>query len=327
MTSRPKGGFVLLVCRKKQQNIFGRTGVRQDACVNLRFMSKIQTRKAVEIKIATVVAAVVILRDNDLAAIEAALRDITGGTADYFDNELAVVDVAAFDLADSVDWAALVALFKAHSVNLVAVRGARPEMEQAILAQGLSLDASVKPRAAAPEPEPEPEVPAALDVPVAEPELPFDAAPEPEAVAAPVAAAPAAAEPAAIEAAPAPAAPAARPSMIVDTPVRSGQRVYARGSDLVVTAIVNPGAELIADGSIHVYAPLRGRALAGAGGDASSRIFAMSMEAELVSIAGMYKTFEDGWSKELARHAVQVSLAGDRIDFRLMSAGEPHSKK
>jgi septum site-determining protein MinC len=271
-----------------------------------RFMAKIQTRKAIEIKIATVVAAVVILRDIDLAAIEAALRDITGGTTDYFDNELAVVDVSAVDLAGAaIDWAALAALFKAHSVNLVAVRGARPEMEDAILAHGLSLDASIKLRSAAPESAPQSE-PVAVEVP-----------PEPAAVA--EAAAPAEAS------APTPAP--GRPSMIVDTPVRSGQRIYARGCDLVVTAIVNPGAELIADGSIHVYAPLRGRALAGASGDTGARIFAMSMEAELVSIAGMYRTFEEGWPKDLARHAVQVSLAGDRIDFRLMVPGEPHSKK
>lgn len=280
-------------------------------------MTKTQTRKAVDIKIATVVAAVVILREHDLAAIEAAMRDITGGTADYFDNELAVADVAALDLADvaALDWAALVALFKSHSLNLVAVRGARPEMEQAILAQGLSLDASVKPRAAAPEPEPEPEpAPVAVavqaELPIAVHEMEPEPAPEPVATAE------------------APAAQAGgRPTMIVDTPVRSGQRIYARGSDLVVTAIVNPGAELIADGSIHIYAPLRGRALAGASGDASSRIFAMDMEAELVSIAGMYRTFEDGWSKELARKPVQVSLAGDRIDFRPMTAGDPNSKK
>ncbi|HEX7642905.1 MAG TPA: septum site-determining protein MinC [Burkholderiaceae bacterium] len=268
-------------------------------------MAKIQTRKAVEIKIATVVAAVVILRDFDLAAIEAAMREITGGTSDYFDNELAAVDVSACDLADSaIDWVALIALFKSHSLNLVAVRGARPEMEQAILAQGLSLDASVKPRGAAQE-ESEPQ-------PVA-----VQSEPEP----------PAAAQPAPSPEQPAVASAPARSTMIVDTPVRSGQRIYARGSDLVVTAIVNPGAELIADGSIHIYAPLRGRALAGASGDASSRIFSMSMEAELVSIAGMYRTFEEGWPKELAKKAVQVSLAGDRIDFRSMAAGETHSKK
>lgn len=273
-----------------------------------RFMAKTHTRKAVDIKIATVVAAVVILRDFDPAVIEAAMREITGGTTDYFDNELAAVDVSAYDLADSaIDWAAMVGLFKSHSLNLVAVRGARPEMEQAILAQGLSLDASVKPRSApvdVPEREPEPQ-----SIPVQTEVDPLTAT---EPVPAPVAAAP------------------ARSTMIVDTPVRSGQRIYARGSDLVVTAIVNPGAELIADGSIHIYAPLRGRALAGASGDASSRIFALSMEAELVSIAGMYRTFEDGWPKELARRAVQVSLAGDRIDFRAIDSvtpGDTHSKK
>jgi septum site-determining protein MinC len=286
-----------------------------------RFMTKTQTRKAVDIKIATVVAAVVILREHDHTAIEAAMREITGGTTDYFDNELALADVSAFDLADgNIDWKALIALFKSHSLNLVAVRGARPEMEQAILAHGLSLDASVKPRAAAPEPAPEPEA-APAATPVQAELIPAEAEPEPVPAPAPVPTSAPVAE------TPAPPAATGRPSMMVDTPVRSGQRIYARGSDLVVTAIVNPGAELIADGSIHVYAPLRGRALAGASGDASARIFAMEMEAELVSIAGMYRTFEDGWSKELAKKPVQVSLAGDRIDFRSMAAGEPHSKK
>lgn len=286
-------------------------------CVNLKFMSKIQSRKAVEIKIATVVAVVLILRDTDLAAIEAAMQEITGGEADYFDNELAVVDVASFDLADqAIDWAALITLFKAHSLHLAAVRNAKPEMEASIVAHGMSLDASVKSRPAAETPalaeavlevaalsdEAEPAVQAALEF-----VSPVEIAAEPAAQAVPVAApAPAAAKPGA---------------MIVDTPVRGGQRIYARGCDLIVTAIVNPGAELIADGSIHIYAPLRGRALAGASGDASARIFAMSMEAELVSIAGMYRTFDEGWPKNLVHQAVQVSLVGDRIDLRPMTPG------
>jgi septum site-determining protein MinC len=83
--------------------------------------------------------------------------------------------------------------------------------------------------------------------------------------------------------------------MIVDTPVRAGQRIYARGTDLIITAVVNNGAEIIADGSIHVYAPLHGRALAGASGNAGARIFALSMQPELVSIAGVYRTFDDGF--------------------------------
>lgn len=114
--------------------------------------------------------------------------------------------------------------------------------------------------------------------------------------------------------APAPVQAAPLSTMIIDTPVRAGQRIYARGSDLVVTAVVNSGAELIADGSIHIYAPLRGRALAGAAGNAQARIFTLSMEAELVSIAGIYQTFERGLPQDVAKKPAQVKLAGDRID-------------
>jgi len=102
--------------------------------------------------------------------------------------------------------------------------------------------------------------------------------------------------------------------------VRAGQRIYARGADLIVTAVVNSGAELIADGSIHVYAPLRGRALAGASGDANARIFTLSMEAELVSIAGTYRTFENTLPQETAKKPVQIRLAGDRIDVLAVHA-------
>ncbi|HEY8026801.1 MAG TPA: septum site-determining protein MinC [Burkholderiaceae bacterium] len=278
-------------------------------------MSKIQSRKAVEIKIATVVAVVVILRETDLTAIEAAIRDTTGGESDYFDNELAVADVAAFDLVDqAIDWAQLRALFKSYSLNLVAVRNARPDMEAGILAQGLSLDASVKPRAAVAVAEAAPAE--------SEPDQAAEVEAAPTAFAEPIAE-PAAAhvQPAAPTQEPAQAA-AKRPSMIVDTPVRGGQRIYARGCDLIVTAMVNHGAEVIADGSIHIYAPLRGRALAGASGDATARIFAMSMEADLVSIAGTYRTFDDGLPKNLAQQPVQISLDGDRIDLHPMSMGK-----
>lgn len=80
---------------------------------------------------------------------------------------------------------------------------------------------------------------------------------------------------------------------LVSHPVRSGQQVYARGGDLIVTASVSPGAELLADGNIHVYGALRGRALAGVSGDKAARIFCKTLEAELVSIAGHYWVSED----------------------------------
>jgi septum site-determining protein MinC len=78
------------------------------------------------------------------------------------------------------------------------------------------------------------------------------------------------------------------PGLTLRTPVRSGQVIHAVGGDLVVVAPVSSGAELIADGNIHVYGPLRGRALAGASGNSSVSIFCMSLEAEFVSIAGRY---------------------------------------
>lgn len=114
--------------------------------------------------------------------------------------------------------------------------------------------------------------------------------------------------PAPVEPPPAPPPPAAVPTVIIDRPLRSGQQVYARGSDLVVLAAVNAGAEVIADGSIHIYAPLRGRALAGASGETGARIFTTRFEAELVSIAGVYRTFESGIPDALAGKPVQVQL-------------------
>ncbi|BFT31338.1 septum site-determining protein MinC [Alteromonas sp. D210916BOD_24] len=84
------------------------------------------------------------------------------------------------------------------------------------------------------------------------------------------------------------ATPAIKPAKVITRPVRSGQQVYAEGSDLVVTASVSEGAELLADGNIHVYGTLRGRALAGVKGNAGARVFCQSLDAELVSIAGQF---------------------------------------
>ena len=101
--------------------------------------------------------------------------------------------------------------------------------------------------------------------------------------------------------------------MVVDKPLRSGQQIYAKGRDLVVLAMVNPGAEVMADGHIHVYAPLRGKAIAGARGDESARIFTASLEAELISIAGTYRTSDTPLPAEVAGKAAQISLSGDKL--------------
>jgi len=107
-------------------------------------------------------------------------------------------------------------------------------------------------------------------------------------------------------------------TLVIDKPLRSGQQAYARGRDLVMLAMVNPGAEVIADGHIHVYAPLRGRAIAGARGNADARIFALSMEPELVSIAGLYRTGEAPLLAAVWGKPTQVRLASDSEGSRLL---------
>lgn len=102
-------------------------------------------------------------------------------------------------------------------------------------------------------------------------------------------------------------------ALIIDRPVRGGQQVYARGNDLVVLAMVSAGAEVIADGHIHVYAPLRGRALAGARGNAAARIFTHFMAAELVSIAGIYRTIDEALPDNIANRPAQVRLDGNKL--------------
>lgn len=119
--------------------------------------------------------------------------------------------------------------------------------------------------------------------------------------------------------------PAAQPAaLIIDRPLRSGQQVYARGRDLVVLAMVNAGAEVIADGHIHVYAPLRGKAIAGARGNTEARIFALAMEPELVSIAGIYRTSETPWPQDVLGKPTQVRLfSGPEGDKLVMDAIKP----
>jgi|SRR5579885_1801932 len=101
---------------------------------------------------------------------------------------------------------------------------------------------------------------------------------------------------------------------LVTRPVRSGMQIYARGGDLVVVAPVSAGAELLADGNIHVYGPLRGRAIAGARGDGDARIFAQRMEAELLAIAGRYLVSEAMPPEHLKRPA-QAALVEDRLQI------------
>lgn len=204
------------------------------------------------------------------------------GDAAFFDGDAAVLELEQIDpvVRDAPDWTAIRSIFLQHGLHVVGVRGAGEALSASAAAAGLpGITALKRPSR-----------------PVAEPAT----AKQPETQVVP--------PPAPAEPSPAPPPPAAAPTVIIDRPLRSGQQVYARGGDLVVLAAVNAGAEVIADGSIHIYAPLRGRALAGASGEASARILTTRFEAELVSIAGVYRTFEAGIPDALAGKPVQVQL-------------------
>jgi septum site-determining protein MinC len=231
-------------------------------------------RASFELKSASLPLIAVVLRTADLAALHAELENRLSQTSDFFDQDPVLVDLSALPQDVEVDFVGLVHLLRRMQVVPVAVRGARTSQLAAARAAGLAE---------------------APDVPAAKPVSP------------PVAAPVASAMPPAI------AVSGAAPTVIIERPLRSGQQVYARNADLIVMAAVSNGAEVIADGNVHVYAPLRGKAIAGARGDTSARIFATCMEPELISIAGIYRTTEVPLPKEIAGRAAKVSLVGEKL--------------
>ena len=231
--------------------------------------TRAQAPACLDIKSANLPLVALMLKSTDLQAVQEELNRRLGDVPDFFDNEPLLIDLSgalaaarrAGHEAQAIDFAALLALLAPYKVKPIAVRGGSAEHMAAAQAAGLLSAPEARVVASSP--------------PSAEP----SSAPEPvpEQVSEPV-----------------PAAEVSPPSgaLLIDKPLRSGQQIYARGRDLVVMAMVNAGAEVIADGSIHVYAPLRGKAIAGARGNTQARIFAQSLEAELLSIAGIYRTSE-----------------------------------
>jgi len=245
---------------------------------------------AFEIKSASLPLVALLLKSPDLALLAQELAQRFGDIPDFFDNEPLVVDLAPLQAASpgaAVDFAALLPLLRQYRVTPIAARGGTPAQMQA------AADAGLVAAEAAPVPQPKaPSGPARA----ASHERTTDPAPDPARNPAP-------------ESTPV-AAPAAQPALVIDKPLRSGQQVYARGRDLVVLSMVNPGAEVIADGHIHVYAPLRGKAIAGARGDASARIFSLCLEPELLSIAGVYRTTDVPLPDGVWGQPTQVHLDG-----------------
>lgn len=238
-----------------------------------------------DIKSADLSMVALLLKTTDTQAVSHALSQQLAESPDFFDQDPVIIDLSGLDTVEdgfSIDFPELIRVLKSHALVPLAVKGA----EGSVLAQakvaGLvdATDARIR-----------------RSVPVSE-TLPATPAPTPaESLVAPVV--------------------VPQGALVVDKPLRSGQQVYAKGRDLVVMAMVNPGAEVIADGNIHIYAALRGKAIAGARGNTEARIFALAMEPELISIAGVYRTSENALPKEVLGLPAQVCLQsgpdGDKL--------------
>jgi len=244
-------------------------------------VSAARTKAVFEFKSATLPLIAVILKTADLGLLAEALDAQLADSPDFFEQEPVVIDLSQLQEAPSadallLDFGALRGLLARHQTQPIAVRGGSEAQHAAARAAGLVV----------------------TDMPAA----PAPRAPEPPA------------------AAPAPAAQIVREvpvpangTLLIDRPLRSGQQVYARGGDVVVTAVVSHGAEVIADGNVHVYAPLRGKAIAGARGNTEARIFSTCLEAQLVAVAGIYRTSEVPLPAAVLGKAAQIRLDGKKI--------------
>lgn len=227
----------------------------------------------------------VMLRDADPQHLEHELQQKIDEASGSLSGGLGVIDVSAI-ASQPLDLAALAALVRRLGLHPVAVQGADAAHDE----QARTLGFAVLPA--------EPVSVRALQ-PIRQVAQPAAPAPAPPSVDDSVELEPRQArrdEP--------------RSAMVISAPLRSGQRVYARDRDLVLLSSSSPGSELIADGHIHCYGPLRGRAVAGASGDTSAQVFALDFHAELVSIAGVYKAFE-ALPPDVAGKPVRVSLRPD----------------
>lgn len=257
--------------------------------------SKERAPAVFELRSASMTLVVVALKTTDMAAIEAEMTARFSDTPDMFNHDPVVIDIAQAEGDPmALDYGRLVSLLRRFNMVAAAVRGGSPEQMSAAAAAGLGE----APEAVVPAARAVVHAPAAVEQPPVQAEVvaesPIDASPTaaaPQAAAAQVA------------------------TMIVDKPLRSGQQIYARGGDLVVLAVVNFGAEVIADGSIHVYAPLRGKAIAGARGNTDARIFSTCMEPELISIAGTYRTTDNPLPDNVIGKPAQIRLDGERMVF------------
>ena len=240
--------------------------------------SAAQARPAIEFKGLSHPTIRAVVNDASTRAVRESLLDLLSEEDGGFEWQPAVIDVATLAAGASPDLAELCAILRSLKLHPVAVAGADESLRGAAEAARLGWLATLRdaPRRADDAPEPVRPVAKSADA---------TAAPD------------------------TPAAPA-RPSgsLTIERPIRSGQQIYARGADLVVIGPVSPGAEVIADGNVHVYGALQGRAIAGASGRRDVGIFTLDLRAELVAVSGIYRTFEDGVPAEHRGRPVRVEL-------------------
>ncbi|MFM9870626.1 septum site-determining protein MinC [Achromobacter xylosoxidans] len=287
---------------------------------------------ALDFKSATLYAIRVVLHSADPERLNAALAKRMADAGSFFENEPVVIDASRVE--ETIDWPALVAALRGHNLppigvvaegaNLASARaaGLTPVELSTPAARPAQVIDTAPPNDVA---TPVPSVPAAAveiapaPTPAAEAQVdkaadkPADKAaaePLPERAAASTTSAPS----------PTPAAPQSSSALVITKPLRSGQRVYARHTDLVVIGMVSQGAEVIADGNVHVYGPLRGKAMAGARGDTSARIFTTHLDAELLAVAGVYRVAEDKLDRSLHNQPALVRLDGDTLRIEALKA-------
>ncbi len=245
-------------------------------------MSAPAPARQIEFRNTTLGATLALVQAVEPAALADDMHKMLGGMPDFFNGESLILDFSAVaQWPERIDWPGLQSLMRRYRLQPIGVCSLPDGLAADAQRAGLAVvdSAILRDRPAEPARAPAP--------------------PQPQAVA-----------PAAAPAAVPPVAPTAAATMYLDRNLRSGQQFYARGADLVVIGSVSPGAEIIADGSIHCYGPLRGRAIAGAQGDHGARILATNFGPELVSIAGVYRTFEGGIPAAFAGKPAQVRLTG-----------------
>lgn len=272
-----------------------------------------------EFKSATLYAIRVVLQHADTKDLIKALKKRMADAGAFFENEPVVIDATRLD--DVIDWPPLIEAFKKHKLPVIGVVAQGDNLDRAQACGLTPVDLSAAParhasdtQTAASVAEP---VTSSLPTPAASSD--DTAANDADSKAVSNATTTETLERAATAAdAQTVKETSAAPTMVIKGPLRSGQRVYARNSDLIVMGVVSRGAEVIADGNIHIYGPLRGKAMAGARGDIAARIFTTGFDAELVAVAGIYRVIDTKLSAELHQKPVVIQLEKDALHINAL---------